>query len=149
MVDAAQRQLLATGFMHNRLRMVTASFFTKHLGLDWKIGEAFFAQHLNDYDMASNVGGWQWAASTGSDAQPYFRVFNPTLQSEKFDKDGKFIRRYCPELAHVPAKFIHAPWTMTPEQQTQAQCVLGINYPDPIVEHKTARDEAIARFKQA
>lgn len=148
LVDAAQRQLLATGFMHNRLRMVTASFFTKHLGLDWKIGEAFFAQHLNDYDMASNVGGWQWAASTGSDAQPYFRVFNPTLQSEKFDKDGKFIRRYCPELAHVPAKFIHAPWTMTPEQQTQAQCVLGINYPAPIVEHKTARDEAIARFKQ-
>lgn len=149
LVDAAQRQLLATGFMHNRLRMVTASFFTKHLGLDWRVGEAFFAAHLNDYDMASNVGGWQWASSVGSDAQPYFRVFNPTLQSEKFDKQGKFIRRYCPELAHVPDKFIHSPWTMTPAQQVEYRCVLGTDYPAPVVDHKTARDEAIARFKTA
>lgn len=148
LVDAAQRQLLATGFMHNRLRMVTASFFTKHLGLDWRVGEAFFAEHLNDYDMASNVGGWQWAASTGSDAQPYFRVFNPTLQSEKFDKDGRFIRRYCPELADVPAKLIHAPWQMTLDEQTKYHCIIGQHYPAPVVEHSAARDAAIARFKQ-
>lgn len=149
LVDAAQRQILATGFMHNRLRMVTASFFTKHLGLDWRVGEAFFAEHLNDYDMASNVGGWQWAASTGSDAQPYFRVFNPTLQSEKFDKDGKFIRRYCPELSKIPGKLIHTPWLMTPEQQKEAECIIGKDYPAPVVDHKTARDEAVARFKKA
>lgn len=147
LVDAAQRQILTTGFMHNRLRMVTASFFTKHLGFDWRVGEAFFAKHLNDYDMASNVGGWQWAASVGSDAQPYFRVFNPTLQSEKFDAEGKFIRRYCPELAKVPNKFIHSPWTMTPEQQIEYECVIGNNYPAPIVDHKTGRDAAVARFK--
>ena len=149
LVDAAQRQILATGFMHNRLRMVTASFFTKHLGLDWRVGEAFFAKHLNDYDMASNIGGWQWAASTGSDAQPYFRVFNPTLQSEKFDAKGKFIRRYCPELVKVPDSCIHTPWLMTPEQQEESGCIIGRDYPAPIVEHKTARDEAIARFKTA
>jgi deoxyribodipyrimidine photo-lyase len=149
MVDAAQRQILATGFMHNRLRMVTASFFTKHLGLDWRIGEAFFAEHLNDYDMASNVGGWQWASSVGSDAQPYFRVFNPMLQSQKFDKEGKFIRRYCPELAKVPNTFIHTPWLMSVEQQISSHCIIGEDYPAPIVDHKTARDEAVARFKKA
>lgn len=149
LVDAAQRQILTTGFMHNRLRMVTASFFTKHLGLDWRVGEAFFAKHLNDYDMAANVGGWQWAASVGSDAQPYFRVFNPTLQSEKFDKEGKFIRRYCPELSKVPNNLIHTPWTMTSEQQAQYECVIGKDYPAPVVDHKTARDSAVARFKQA
>lgn len=148
LVDAAQRQLLMTGFMHNRLRMVTASFFTKHLGLDWRLGEAFFAEHLNDYDMASNVGGWQWAASTGSDAQPYFRVFNPTLQSEKFDHEGRFIRRYCPELNNVPATLIHAPWCMTAQEQLEYSCVIGQHYPAPVVDHRTARDEAIARFKQ-
>lgn len=148
-VDAAQRQILASGFMHNRLRMVTASFFTKHLGLDWRVGEAFFAERLNDYDMASNIGGWQWAASTGSDAQPYFRVFNPTLQGEKFDKDGKFIRRYCPELAKVPDKLIHTPWLMTAEQQAESGCVIGRDYPAPIVDHKTAREAALARFKMA
>lgn len=149
LVDAAQRQLLATGYMHNRLRMVSASFFSKHLGLDWRLGENFFATHLNDYDMASNVGGWQWASSIGSDAQPYFRVFNPTLQSEKFDADGKFIYRYCPELKEVPIKYLHAPWLMTSQEQEMYKCIIGVDYPWPIIEHKSARLLAIAKFKQA
>ena len=147
LVDAAQRQLVSTGFMHNRLRMVSASFFSKHLGLDWRLGEAFFAEHLNDYDAASNVGGWQWASSIGSDAQPYFRVFNPTLQSEKFDRDGTFIRQYCPELSLVPLKYVHAPALMTNEDQEAAGCMIGKDYPAPIVEHRKARLAAIDRFK--
>jgi deoxyribodipyrimidine photo-lyase len=112
LVDAAMRQLVQAGWMHNRLRMVAASFLTKDLGLDWRLGEAWFAEKLLDFDLAANNGGWQWAASTGCDAQPWFRIFNPVTQSEKFDADGRFIRRYVPELAAVPAKFIHAPWTM-------------------------------------
>src|SRR5262245_12625562 len=112
LVDAAMRQINQTGYMHNRLRMVAASFLVKDLHVDWRWGERYFADHLNDFDLAANNGGWQWAASTGCDAQPYFRIFNPVTQSEKFDPDGKFIRRYVPELARVPTKFVHAPWTM-------------------------------------
>lgn len=139
-VDAALRELLQTGWMHNRARMIVASFATKHLLLDWRIGEEFFAQHLMDYDLASNNGGWQWSASTGTDAQPYFRVFNPELQSRKFDASGTYIRHYLPELADVSDKHIHAPWkSKTPPT----------NYPAPIVDHDAARARAIAAFKKA
>jgi deoxyribodipyrimidine photo-lyase len=139
MVDAAMRQLLAEGWMHNRARMVVASFLTKHLRIDWRLGEAHFAQLLMDYDMASNVGGWQWAASTGTDAQPYFRVFNPTLQSEKFDPNGDYIRKYVPELREVRSDVIHAP----------SKQKFKLNYPAPIVDHSSAREQAIAMFKTA
>ena len=114
LVDAAMHQINDSGYMHNRLRMVVASFLVKDLGLDWRRGEAYFAEHLNDYDLAANNGGWQWAASTGCDAQPYFRIFNPVSQSEKFDAAGKFIRRYLPQLAALPDKLIHAPWLARP-----------------------------------
>jgi len=140
LVDAAMRQLNQTGYMHNRLRMVTASFLTKDLGIDWRRGEAYFAQLLLDYDLAANNGGWQWASSSGCDAQPYFRIFNPTAQSEKFDADGKFIRRYCPELAALDAKAIHAPWERAP------LAMQGVDYPQPIVDHAVARERTLARY---
>ncbi len=111
LVDAAMRQIRQSGYMHNRLRMVTASFLVKDLGVDWRRGEQYFADQLNDFDFAANNGGWQWAASTGCDAQPYFRIFNPVTQSEKFDPNGQFIRKYLPELARLPDKYLHAPWT--------------------------------------
>lgn len=139
LVDAAQRQLRQSGWMHNRLRMVTASFLTKHLGIDWRQGEAHFAAWLLDYELASNNGGWQWAASTGCDAQPYFRIFNPVTQSEKFDPQGRFIRRYLPELRDVPDRFIHAPWRMSAPPA---------GYPAPCVDHAVARARTLARFAQ-
>ncbi len=148
LVDAAMRQINATGYMHNRLRMVTASFLVKDLHVDWRIGERYFADHLNDFDLAANNGGWQWAASTGCDAQPYFRIFNPVTQSEKFDSEGKFIRRYVPELAGVPTKFVHAPWTMPPLEQEAAGCVIGRDYPAPIVDHDVARKVTLARYNR-
>ncbi len=140
------RQLAHTGYMHNRLRMVTASFLTKDLGIDWRRGERHFAAQLNDYDLAANNGGWQWAASTGCDAQPYFRIFNPVTQSEKFDPEGRFIRRYLPELAKVPARFIHAPWKMDAIDQRAAAVRIGIDYPAPIVDHAVARERTLARY---
>ena len=146
LVDAAMRQIAHSGYMHNRLRMVVASFLTKDLGIDWRLGEKYFADELNDFDLAANNGGWQWAASTGCDAQPYFRIFNPVNQSEKFDPDGSFIRRYLPELAKVPDKFIHAPWTMPPIDQKLAGCEIGKDYPAPIVDHAKARERTLARF---
>lgn len=149
LVDAAMRQLLHTGYMHNRLRMVVASFLTKHLGLDWRKGERFFAQHLNDYDLASNNGGWQWAASTGCDAQPYFRIFNPITQSKKFDPAGRFIRRYLPELAHVPDKHLHFPAAMRPVELAACGLRLGVDYPLPVVEHAQARARTLQRFQHA
>ncbi len=145
-VDAAMRQIAHSGYMHNRLRMVVASFLTKDLGIDWRLGEKYFADELNDFDLAANNGGWQWAASTGCDAQPYFRIFNPVNQSEKFDPDGSFIRRYLPELAKVPDKFIHTPWTMPPIDQKLAGCEIGKDYPLPIVDHAKARERTLARF---
>jgi deoxyribodipyrimidine photo-lyase len=135
--------------MHNRLRMVSASFYTKDLGLVWQTGEAWFAQWLLDFDLSANNGGWQWSASTGCDAQPWFRIFNPVTQSERFDPQGKFIRRYVPELANVPDKYIHAPWTMPPTLQAECGVLLGRDYPMPIVDHAEARQRTLARFKQA
>ncbi|HEU5294117.1 MAG TPA: FAD-binding domain-containing protein, partial [Burkholderiaceae bacterium] len=146
LVDAAMHQLNQTGYMHNRLRMVCASFLCKHLGLDWRRGEAYFAEKLNDFDLASNNGGWQWAASTGCDAQPYFRIFNPVKQSEKFDPHGAFIRRYLPALASLPDRLLHAPWRARPIDLAAADVALGRDYPLPIVEHEAARTAALARY---
>ena len=149
LVDAGMRQLMQTGFMHNRLRMVTASFLVKDLQIDWRWGEAFFAEHLNDFDLAANNGGWQWAASTGCDAQPWFRIFNPVTQSERFDPEGKFIRRYVPELANCPDKYIHAPWELPVSIQSASGLVIGVDYPAPIIDHAVARDKTLSMFKQA
>jgi deoxyribodipyrimidine photo-lyase len=146
LVDAAMRQINQTGYMHNRLRMVVASFLTKDLGIDWRRGEAYFALHLNDFDLAANNGGWQWAASTGCDAQPYFRIFNPVSQSERFDAGGRFIRRYLPQLATLPDKLIHAPWLARPVDLAAAGLVLGRDYPAPIVAHDEARARTLQRF---
>ncbi len=144
LVDAAQRQLNQTGYMHNRLRMVSACFLIKDLGVDWRKGEAYFAQHLNDFDLAANNGGWQWAASSGCDAQPYFRIFNPITQSEKFDEKGQFIRRYVPELAALNNKAIHAPWLAKDLFGDAASSQLS--YPQPIVDHAQARLDTLARY---
>jgi len=149
LVDAAMRQINATGYMHNRLRMVAASFLVKDLQVHWSWGEKYFAQHLNDFELAANNGGWQWAASSGCDAQPYFRIFNPVTQSEKFDAEGKFIRRYVPELAKVPVKRIHAPWTMSEAEQKACGCVIGRDYPHPVVDHDAARKITLARYAAA
>lgn len=146
LVDAAMRQLHQTGYMHNRLRMVVASFLTKDLGIDWRRGERHFAEHLNDYDLAANNGGWQWAASTGCDAQPWFRIFNPVTQSQRFDPDGHFIRRYVPELAKLPAKHIHFPAAMKPLELQACGVRLGETYPAPVVDHASARQRTLMRF---
>lgn len=138
LVDAAMRQLLQTGWMHNRLRMVAASFLTKDLGIDWRLGEAHFARWLLDYEQASNVGNWQWVAGVGADAAPYFRIFNPVTQSQRFDPQGRFIRRYVPELAEVPAADIHAPWRMACPPR---------GYPPPLVDHAQARRQTLARHR--
>lgn len=148
-VDAAMRQLRQHGWMHNRLRMIVAMFLTKHLLLDWRLGEAHFAQHLVDYDLAANNGGWQWSASTGTDAQPYFRIFNPIEQARNFDGSGLFIAQYCPELKNVPLKYLFSPWEMSVEMQQKIGCIIGKHYPAPIVEHKYARNRALEAFKKA
>jgi deoxyribodipyrimidine photo-lyase len=146
-VDAAMRQLNQTGYMHNRLRMVAASFLVKDLHVDWRRGEGYFARLLNDFDLAANNGGWQWSASTGCDAQPWFRIFNPVTQSEKFDPGGRFIRMYVPELAQVPDAFIHQPWTMTPLEQQAAGVTIGKDYPSPVVDHAQARKRTLEIYK--
>ncbi|WP_027016492.1 cryptochrome/photolyase family protein [Comamonas composti] len=146
LVDAAMRELLTTGFMHNRLRMLTASFLTKDLGIDWRRGQAWFAQQLNDYDLAANNGGWQWAASTGCDAQPWFRIFNPVTQSRKFDPDASFIARHVPELAPLAAPLRHAPWLARPLELVEAGLHLGRDYPWPLVDHANAREQTLARY---
>jgi len=146
LVDAAMAQINQTGYMHNRLRMVVASFLVKDLGIDWRWGEQYFATHLNDFDLAANNGGWQWASSSGCDAQPYFRIFNPINQSEKFDAEGKFIRRYVPALAGLNNKDIHAPWLAKPLALQAAGITLGKTYPEPIVDHAQARETTLARY---
>ncbi len=145
-VDAAMRQLNQTGYMHNRLRMVAASFLCKNLGLDWRLGEAYFAEKLLDFDAASNNGGWQWSASTGCDAQPYFRIFNPYLQSKKFDEHGHFIHRYVPELANLPAPHIHQPHTVPPMLLASNAIILGKTYPHPVVNYEASRARTLERF---
>lgn len=142
-VDAAMRQLNQTGWMHNRLRMISASFLVKDLLIDWRAGERYFMSHLLDGDLAANNGGWQWAASTGTDAAPYFRIFNPTTQGERFDPQGTFIRKWLPELADVPDNDIHQPHRWAEKQQRV------LNYPLPIVDHKQARLETLAAFEAA
>jgi deoxyribodipyrimidine photo-lyase len=146
-VDAAMRQLNTEAWMHNRCRMIVASFLTKDLLIDWRWGERYFMQHLVDGDPAANNGGWQWAAGTGTDAQPYFRIFNPTSQGQKFDPDGAYVRHYLPELADVPDKYIHEPWKMPEQVQHAAGVRIGQNYPAPLVDHKAQRQRALELYK--
>ncbi len=146
LVDAAMAQINQTGYMHNRLRMVSASFLIKDLGVDWRRGEAYFAEKLNDFDLSANNGGWQWVASSGCDAQPYFRIFNPLSQSARFDPQGKFIRRYLPQLAKLPNPAIHAPWSCGALELQAAGVKLGDNYPHPLVSHDEARALTLQRY---
>jgi len=147
LVDAAMRQINQTGLMHNRLRMVAASFLVKDLLIDWRWGERYFAENLLDFDLSANNGGWQWAASTGCDAQPWFRIFNPITQSEKFDPQGKFIRKYVPELDACSDEEIHAPWRIPPLRQQFIGIEIGKNYPEPVVDHASQRDLALSLYK--
>ena len=147
LVDAAMRQLNTTGFMHNRLRMVAASFLVKDLLVDWRWGERYFAEKLIDFDLSANNGGWQWAASTGCDAQPWFRIFNPITQSEKFDSSGKFIRKYVTELSQYDDKELHAPWLISPLRQQSIGAIIGKNYPLPVVNHAEKRALALSLYK--
>ncbi len=149
LIDAAMRQLNQTGYMHNRLRMVVASFLVKDLLIDWRWGERYFAEKLIDFDLSANNGGWQWAASTGCDAQPWFRIFNPITQSEKFDGAGKFIRKYVPELTACDDKEIHAPWLIPALRQAMLNIHIGKTYPVPIVDHATQRNLALSLYKAA
>lgn len=146
LIDAAMAQINQTGYMHNRLRMVVASFLVKDLGIHWQWGERYFADHLIDFDLAANNGGWQWASSSGCDAQPWFRIFNPVTQSEKFDPQGKFIRKYLPQLAGLPDAAIHAPWKANEIELAAAGLVLGEQYPPPIVDHGVARERTLLRY---
>ena len=145
-VDAGMRELWHTGVMHNRVRMVVASFLVKHLLIDWREGERWFWDTLVDADAGSNPANWQWVAGSGADAAPYFRVFNPILQGEKFDPDGVYVRRWVPELAPLPDKLIHQPWTATPLELASAGIELGKTYPQPIVDHKAGRERALAAY---
>ena len=148
-VDAAMRQLKGTGWMHNRARMIVASFLVKDLLIDWRWGERWFMQHLVDGDPAANNGGWQWTAGTGTDAAPYFRVFNPILQSAKFDPQGKYIHQWVPELEPIPSKYIHTPWELPLDEQKKLGCIIGKDYPAPIVEHSFARQRTLEAYKSA
>jgi deoxyribodipyrimidine photo-lyase len=148
-VDAAMRQLAQTGWMHNRARMIVASFLVKDLLIDWRWGERFFRQQLVDGDPANNNGGWQWAAGTGTDAAPYFRIFNPISQSQKFDPYGRYLRHWLPELAPLPDVYLHTPWQLPPREQQRLGFVPGRDYPAPLVDHAPARARALATFQQA
>jgi deoxyribodipyrimidine photo-lyase len=148
-VDAAMRQLLQTGWMHNRARMITASFLVKDLLIDWRWGERWFRKHLVDGDPAANNGGWQWTAGTGTDAAPYFRIFNPVMQGKKHDPHGHFVRRWLPELAQVPQSYLHEPWKMPLADQNEAKCVIGQDYPQPIVDHASARRATLDAYAKA
>ena len=141
------RELWHTGWMHNRVRMVTASFLIKHLLIDWRLGEQWFWDTLVDADPANNTASWQWVAGSGADAAPYFRIFNPILQGEKFDPDGAYVRHWVPELARLPDKFVHKPWLASPMELAEAGVELGTDYPQPIVDHDMARKRALAAFQ--
>jgi deoxyribodipyrimidine photo-lyase len=147
-VDAAILQVRETGWMHNRLRMIVAMFLTKDLDVHWRFGERQFRFWLMDYDQASNVGGWQWSAGTGTDAAPYFRVLNPILQGQRYDPNGRFVRLYLPALRRVPDRFVHAPWLMPSALQSTTGCLIGRDYPAPVVDHATARRQAIEKFRR-
>ena len=149
MVDAGMRELWSTGWMHNRVRMITASFLVKHLLIDWREGERWFWDCLVDADPASNPGNWQWSAGVGADAQPFFRIFNPMTQGEKFDPDGAYVRRWIPELARLETRYIHAPWTAPAERLRAAGVRLGETYPKPIVDHEAARKRALEALSEA
>jgi len=148
-VDAAMRQLIETGWMHNRARMIVASFLTKDLLIDWRLGESWFMEHLIDGDPAANNGGWQWTAGVGTDAAPYFRIFNPVLQAKKFDPDGAYVKRWLPVLARVPLRLVHEPWRLGPLEQQAAGCRIGRDYPAPIVDHRGIRERTLAAYRQA
>jgi len=147
-VDAGMRQLNSEGWMHNRVRMIVAMFLTKDLFIDWRFGEKYFAEKLIDLDFASNNGGWQWSASTGVDAQPYFRIFNPYLQSKKFDTNGDYIKKYVIELSSLPTEFIHEPQIMNSDEQKRYKVIIGKDYPAPMIDHKAAKENVIKRFKE-
>ena len=150
LVDAGMRELLGDGWMHNRVRMVVASFLTKDLHLDWRLGEAWFMERLLDGDIASNNGGWQWVTSVGTDPAPYFqRMFNPMTQHERFDPDGIYVRRWIPELAGVPEGHLVRPWLMSEEEQAEAGCAIGTDYPAPVIDHAEERRFAIERYRAA
>ena len=146
-VDAGMRQLAATAWLGNRARLVVASFLTRHLLMDHRIGERHFMRHLIDGDIANNRGGWQWTAGVGADPQPWFRIFNPVLQGQRFDPEGEWVRRWVPELAHAPARYIHAPWEMPADAATAAGIRLGQSYPRPIVDLQAGRERALAAFR--
>ena len=146
-VDAGMRELWTTGWMHNRVRMIVASFLIKDLLIDWQTGEKWFWDTLVDADLASNAASWQWVAGCGADATPYFRVFNPTIQGTKFDPDGSYVRRWLPEVSRLPDRLIHAPWTAKPIELADAGIELGRDYPAPIVDHSIARNRALEKYK--
>jgi deoxyribodipyrimidine photo-lyase len=148
-VDAAMRQLVGMSWMHNRARMITASFLTKDLLINWQEGENWFMQHLVDGDIASNNGGWQWSAGVGTDATPYFRIFNPILQGKKFDPAGKYIKKWVPELRNVPSSYIHEPWLMPLDLQEQIGVRIGRDYPQRIVDRAVARERTLNAYNQA
>ena len=146
-VDAGMRELYETGWMHNRIRMVVGSFLVKHLRINWKEGEKYFRNCLLDFNEANNVAQWQWVAGCGADAAPYFRIFNPILQGEKFDKQGDYVKKWVPELSKVPPKFIHKPWEMEKKYQEAINTIIGSSYPMPIVIHEKARADALSAFQ--
>ena len=147
-VDAGMRELYETGYMHNRVRMITASFLVKDLLIDWRLGRKWFEETLLDHDIANNSAGWQWVAGSGTDAAPYFRIFNPSLQSERFDKEGNYIRKWIPELKDLPAKLIHSPWKSNESDLKKYNIELGKTYPYPIIDHSEARDKALLLYKK-
>jgi deoxyribodipyrimidine photo-lyase len=148
-IDAAMRQLLETGWMHNRARMTAASFLVKDLLIDWRWGERHFMQHLLDANRAANNGGWQWTAGTGTDEAPYFRLFNPVLQGKQYDPQGVYVRRWVPVLRSAPQRYVHTPWKMGIQDQHKFGCLIGRDYPAPIVDHKVARERALDAYRAA